>query len=134
MKEVEKLAVGPGGVLTETGQRQINLSEINELQECKYEPYGHETVLQLLPPSKEQKTVSGIILPVSTRGEIKGVVAATNSNSGLKRGDLVRLDLIMFPKEGPWVDYIDGKPFMQVPNHFIKGVYANIDLSNWKAE
>jgi len=126
-----KLEVGPDGVLKETGVKQIKLEEINELQECNYVPYGHETVLQLLP-TKEKTTVGGIILPASQRGEIKGVVAATNEHSGLTRGQVVRLDGLMFGQSGPWIDYIDGKPFTQVPNHFIKGIYSGIDLSNWK--
>jgi len=130
-KEINKLAIGPDGMLTETGKKEIKLESINELQECNYVPYGDETVLQLLP-TKEPTTNSGIILPTSSRGEIKAVVAATNENSKLTRGQVVRLDGSMFGQGGPWVDYIDNKPFTQVPNHFIKGVYEGIDLSNWK--
>lgn len=132
--EKNKLAVGPDGLLKETGEKEISLVEIKELQKCDYIPYGPETVLQLLP-MKEQLTKSGILLPESSnRGEIKGVVAATNEQSNLKRGQLVRLDGSMFGQGGPWVDYINGLPFTQVPNHFIKGVYEGIDLSNWKSE
>lgn len=128
--EKNKLAVGPDGLLKETGEKEISLDALKGLQECKYIPYGHETVLQLLP-MKEHKTTSGILLPHSGRGEIKGVVAATNEHSQLTRGQVVRLDGSMFGQAGPWVDYIDGKPFTQVPNHFIKGVYEGIDLSDW---
>ncbi len=133
MKEQNKLAINHEGVLVDTGKREIKLEDLNELQECNYIPYGHETVIQLLPMT-EKTTISGIILPASHRGEIKGVVAATNEHSNLVRGNVVRLDAVMFGQGGPWVDYINGKPFTQVPNHFIKGVYEGLDLSNWKSE
>jgi co-chaperonin GroES (HSP10) len=131
MKEREKLAVDKEGNLIPTGQKQISIDDINELQECNYVPYGHETLLQMLS-TKEQVTQSGIILPKTERGEIKAIVAATNEHSGLTRGQVVRLDGMMFGQTGVWIDYIEGKPFTQVPNHFIKGVYQGINLSNWK--
>jgi len=30
------------------------------------------------------------------------------------------------------VHYIEDKPLLQVPEHFIKGIYTNVDLSDWK--
>ncbi len=27
---------------------------------------------------------------------------------------------------------IDGKPVLQIPEHFIRGIYTNVDLTDWK--
>ena len=40
----------------------------------------------------------------------------------------------MFGGDGPRADYIECKPILDCAEHFIKGVYTNIDLSNWKSE
>lgn len=132
MKETVKLAVGQDGVLKETGKKEIDLDKISELQTVNYIPVEGEIVLQPLT-QKEVVTGSGLILPANTK-ELRAAVIRTNPlDTKWKRGEVVRLDGNFFQGGVP-VDYIDGKPCLQIPNHFIRGTYPGLDLSGWKVE
>ena len=132
MKEVEKMAVDGQGNLVKTGTKEINLDNIQELQTVNYTPVEGEVVLQPLT-QKEVKTSSGLFLPENKK-ELRAVVVKTHPNdTKFTRGQVVRLEGSMFGQGVP-VDYIDGKPCLQTPMHFIRGTYDGIDLSNWKAE
>lgn len=137
--EINKLEVGPDGVLKETGVKKVDINHINHLQEINYVPVNHEIVVQVLP-EKSITTASGIVLPESKR-EFKAAVVAVQKDSKFKRGQVIRLDGEFFLKMNPEtrkvdvvlpVHYIDNKPLLQVPEHFVKGIYTNVDLSNWK--
>lgn len=141
-KEKSKLAVGEDGILRETGTKEIKIVDIENLQTIDYLPAEHEIVLQPLP-EKESKTASGIVIPgyVANKNEFKCAVVATNKESKYTRGQVVRLDPSFYAVKDQATgqiklvvptDYICGKPVLQCPEHFIKGVYTNIDLSNWK--
>lgn len=129
MKEKEKLAVDQEGNLVPVG-KQISVEDYKELVEINYEPKNTWIVLQPLP-AKEMTTSSGILI-TSGKAEFKAAVVAVEEGSKYKRGQVVRIDPLMFGPTGPTVEYIEGKPCMECPEHFIKGVYTNIDLSNWK--
>lgn len=132
MKEVNKLAIGPDGVLKDTGKSEINLDQMDELQEVDYTPVKGEVVMQPLT-MKEMKTTSGILLPENKK-ELRAAIVKVGKDSEWKRGQVVRLDGHMFGGQGVPVDYICGKPVLQLPEHFIRGSYNGIDLSNWKSE
>jgi hypothetical protein len=132
MKEVEKLAVGKDGVLTTTGKSEINLDQLDELQEVNYTPVKGEIVMQPLT-MKEVKTASGILLPENKK-ELRAAIVKVGPESNWKRGQVVRLDGHMFGGTGVPVDYICGKPVLQLPEHFIRGSYDGLDLSTWKSE
>lgn len=131
MKEKAKLQVGPNGILEETGVKQIDANDYQELIEINYEPKNNWIVLQPLP-SKELTTNTGIIVSAG-KMEFKCAIVASSVDT-YKRGQVVRIDPNMFGNQGPVVDYIEGKPILDCPEHFIKGVYTNIDLSNWKLD
>lgn len=142
-KEKDQLIVGKDGIIETTGNKVFDVSDIKELLTINYIPSKFEVVVQPLP-DKETKTSTGLILPGS-KNEIRAIVVVPSKESeenGYKRGQVVRLDKGMFTKynaqgqsmvEIP-VDYIDGKPCLQIPEHFIRGTYTNLDLSNWKSE
>lgn len=138
-KETNKLAIDQDGLLVETGKKQINVEDIKELLQVNYEPVNSEVVVQLLP-SKPITTSSGISLPESKK-ELKAAVVAVNSDSKFKRGQVIRLDAEFFMSMNPStrqvevnmpVHYIEDKPLLQVPEHFVKGIYTNVDLSDWR--
>jgi co-chaperonin GroES (HSP10) len=128
--EKNKLAVGPDGLLTETGVKEISIDDIKELQTIDYIPVNQEIVVQPLT-EKEVKTSSGILLPANKK-EFRAAVVAVGEDSKFVRGQVVRLEPSFFGGQGVPVDYIDGKPVLQVPEHFIKGIYTNVDLTDWK--
>lgn len=127
--EKNKLAVNQDGLLVETGKKEISIDDIKELQTVDYVPVNNEVVLQPLP-DKEVSTASGILLPANKK-ELRAAVVAVGEESKFKRGQVVRLDPSFFNGGVP-VDYIDGKPVLQVPEHFVRGIYTNVDLTNWK--
>jgi hypothetical protein len=95
--------------------------------------------VQLLP-AKAITTSSGIALPESKK-ELKAAIVAVTEGSKFKRGQVIRLDAEFFMTMNPStrqlelnmpVHYIEDKPLLQVPEHFIKGIYTNVDLSDWK--
>lgn len=131
MKETSKLIVGQDGMLEESGVKQINVADYNELIQINYEPKNDWLVLQPLP-EKEVKTNSGLIVSAG-KMEYKCVIVAAPVNSGYTRGQVVRVDPMMFGN-GPKVDYIENKPILDCPIHFIKGIYTSINLSDWKSE
>ena len=130
-KEKSKLIVGSDGVLQETGTKEVSVEEYKELVALDYQPMNDWLVLQPLP-SKELKSSSGLIVSAG-KMEFKAAIVAVPKNSEYTRGQVVRIDPMMFGNEGPKVDYIEGKPVLDCPVHFIKGVYLNVDLSDWKA-
>jgi hypothetical protein len=130
-KEKSKLIVGADGVLQETGTKEVSVEEYKELVTLDYQPMNDWLVLQPLP-SKELKSSSGLIISAG-KMEFKCAIVAAPKNSEYIRGQVVRIDPMMFGNEGPKVDYIEGKPVLDCPVHFIKGVYLNVDLSDWKA-
>jgi co-chaperonin GroES (HSP10) len=127
--EKNKLAIGPDGMLTETGVKEISIDDIKGLQSVNYIPVNQEIVVQPLT-EKEVKTASGILLPANKK-ELRAAVVAVGKESKFIRGQVIRLDSSFFGQGVP-VDYIDGKPVLQIPEHFIRGVYTNIDLIDWK--
>lgn len=138
-KEINKLAIDQDGLLVETGKKQINVEDIKELLQVNYEPVNSEVVVQLLP-SKPITTSSGISLPESKK-ELKAAVVAVTQGSKFKRGQVIRLDAEFFMLMNPStrevevnmpVHYIEDKPLLQVPEHFVKGIYTNVDLIDWK--
>jgi hypothetical protein len=128
--EKNKLAIDQDGLLVETGKKQISVEDYQELIEVNYEPKNNWLVLQPLP-AKELKTNSGLIVSAG-KLEFKCAVVAAPKNSEYVRGQVVRIDPLMFGQAGPVVDYIEGKPCLDCPEHFIKGIYTNVDLSDWK--
>jgi co-chaperonin GroES (HSP10) len=128
--EKNKLAIGPDGILTETGVKEISIDDIKGLQSVNYIPVNQEIVVQPLT-EKEVKTSSGILLPANKK-ELRAAVVAVGKESKFIRGQVIRLDGSFFGGQGVPVDYIDGKPVLQIPEHFIRGVYTNIDLIDWK--
>jgi co-chaperonin GroES (HSP10) len=128
--EKNKLAIGPDGMLTETGVKEISIDDIKGLQSVNYIPVNQEIVVQPLT-EKEVKTSSGILLPANKK-ELRAAVVAVGKESKFIRGQVIRLDGSFFGGQGVPVDYIDGKPVLQIPEHFIRGVYTNIDLIDWK--
>jgi hypothetical protein len=130
-KEKSKLVVGSDGVLQETGTKEVSVEEYKELVALDYQPMNDWLVLQPLP-AKELKSSSGLIISAG-KMEFKCAIVAAPKNSEYTRGQVVRIDPMMFGNEGPKVDYIEGKPVLDCPLHFIKGVYLNVDLSDWKA-
>lgn len=138
-KETNKLAIDQDGLLVETGKKQINVNDIKGLQEINYVPVNSEVVVQLLP-DKPITTASGISLPESKK-ELKAAIVAVNLDSKFKRGQVIRLDAEFFMSMNPStrqvevnmpVHYIEDKPLLQVPEHFVKGIYTNVDLIDWK--
>jgi hypothetical protein len=129
-KEKSKLVVGSDGVLQETGTKEVSVEEYKELVALDYQPMNDWLVLQPLP-AKELKSSSGLIISAG-KMEFKCAIVAAPKNSEYTRGQVVRIDPMMFGNEGPKVDYIEGKPVLDCPLHFIKGVYLNVDLSDWK--
>jgi hypothetical protein len=130
-KEKSKLVVGSDGVLQETGTKEVSVEEYKELVALDYQPMNDWLVLQPLP-AKELKSSSGLIVSAG-KMEFKAAIVAAPKNSEYTRGQVVRIDPMMFGNEGPKVDYIEGKPVLDCPVHFIKGVYLNVDLSDWKS-
>jgi hypothetical protein len=130
-KEKSKLIVGSDGVLQETGTKEVSVEEYKELVALDYQPMNDWLVLQPLP-SKELKSSSGLIISAG-KMEFKCAIIAAPKESEYIRGQVVRIDPMMFGNEGPKVDYIEGKPVLDCPVHFIKGVYLNVDLSDWKS-
>lgn len=130
-KEKSKLIVGADGVLQETGVKEIAAADYKELVTLNYQPMNDWLVLQPLP-AKELKSTSGLIVSAG-KMEFKAAIVAAPKGSEYVRGQVVRIDPMMFGSEGPKVDYIEGKPVLDCPVHFIKGVYNNVDLSDWKA-
>lgn len=128
--EKNKLAIGPDGLLQETGVKEISLDDIKGLQTIEYVPVNQEIVVQPLT-EKEVKTSSGILLPANKK-ELRAAVVAVGKKSKFKRGQVIRLDGSFFGNQGVPVDYIDGKPVLQIPEHFIRGIYTNVDLTDWK--
>jgi co-chaperonin GroES (HSP10) len=128
--EKNKLAIGPDGLLQETGVSEISIDDIKGLQSVNYIPVNQEIVVQPLT-EKEVKTSSGILLPANKK-ELRAAVVAVGKESKFIRGQVIRLDGSFFGGQGVPVDYIDGKPVLQIPEHFIRGVYTNIDLIDWK--
>lgn len=130
-KETSKLIVGVDGVLQETGTKEVSVAEYKELVVLDYQPMNDWLVLQPLP-AKELKSTSGLIVSAG-KMEFKAAIVAAPKESEYVRGQVVRIDPMMFGNEGPKVDYIEGKPVLDCPVHFVKGVYTNINLSDWKA-
>jgi hypothetical protein len=130
-KETSKLIVGVDGVLQETGTKEVSVAEYKELIQLDYQPMNDWLVLQPLP-AKELKSTSGLIVSAG-KMEFKAAIVAAPKGSEYVRGQVVRIDPMMFSNEGPKVDYIEGKPILDCPVHFVKGVYTNVDLSDWKA-
>ena len=130
-KETSKLIVGVDGVLQETGTKEVSVAEYKELVAIDYQPMNDWLVLQPLP-AKELKSSSGLIVSAG-KMEFKAAIVAAPKESEYVRGQVVRIDPMMFSNEGPKVDYIEGKPILDCPVHFVKGVYTNVDLSDWKA-
>lgn len=128
--EKNKLAIGPDGLLQETGVSEISIDDIKGLQSIEYIPVNQEIVVQPLT-EKEVKTSSGILLPANKK-ELRAAVVAVGKESKFKRGQVIRLDGSFFGNQGVPVDYIDGKPVLQIPEHFIRGIYINVDLTDWK--
>jgi hypothetical protein len=128
--EKNKLAIGPDGLLQETGVSEISIDDIKGLQSIEYVPVNQEIVVQPLT-EKEVKTSSGILLPANKK-ELRAAVVAVGKESKFKRGQVIRLDGSFFGNQGVPVDYIDGKPVLQIPEHFIRGIYTNVDLTDWK--
>jgi len=71
------------------------------------------------------------LLPANKK-ELRAAVVAVGKESKFKRGQVIRLDGSFFGNQGVPVDYIDGKPVLQIPEHFIRGIYTNVDLTDWK--
>jgi hypothetical protein len=130
-KETSKLIVGVDGVLQETGTKEVSVAEYKELVAIDYQPMNDWLVLQPLP-AKELKSSSGLIVSAG-KMEFKAAIVAAPKESEYVRGQVVRIDPMMFGNEGPKVDYIEGKPVLDCPVHFVKGVYTNVNLSDWKA-
>jgi hypothetical protein len=130
-KETSKLIVGVDGVLQETGTKEVSVAEYKELVTLDYQPMNDWLVLQPLP-AKELKSTSGLIVSAG-KMEFKAAIVAAPKESEYVRGQVVRIDPMMFGNEGPKVDYIEGKPVLDCPVHFVKGVYTNVNLSDWKA-
>jgi len=130
-KETSKLIVGVDGVLQETGTKEVSVAEYKELVTLDYQPMNDWLVLQPLP-AKELKSTSGLIISAG-KMEFKAAIIAAPKESEYVRGQVVRIDPMMFGNEGPKVDYIEGKPVLDCPVHFVKGIYTNVDLSDWKA-
>lgn len=130
-KEKSKLIVGSDGVLQETGTKEVSVAEYKELVTLDYQPMNDWLVLQPLP-AKELKSTSGLIVSAG-KMEFKAAIVAAPKGSEYIRGQVVRIDPMMFSNEGPKVDYIEGKPILDCPMHFVKGVYTNVNLSDWKA-
>jgi hypothetical protein len=130
-KEKSKLIVGSDGVLQETGTKEVSVAEYKELVTLDYQPMNDWLVLQPLP-AKELKSTSGLIVSAG-KMEFKAAIVAAPKGSEYVRGQVVRIDPMMFSNEGPKVDYIEGKPILDCPMHFVKGVYTNVNLSDWKA-
>lgn len=130
-KETSKLIVGVDGVLQETGTKEVSVAEYKELIQLDYQPMNDWLVLQPLP-AKELKSTSGLIVSAG-KMEFKAAIVAAPKGSEYVRGQVVRIDPMMFSNEGPKVDYIEGKPILDCPVHFVKGIYTNVDLSDWKA-
>jgi hypothetical protein len=130
-KETSKLIVGVDGVLQETGTKEVSVAEYKELVTLDYQPMNDWLVLQPLP-AKELKSTSGLIVSAG-KMEFKAAIVAAPKESEYVRGQVVRIDPMMFGNEGPKVDYIEGKPVLDCPVHFVKGIYTNVDLSDWKA-
>jgi hypothetical protein len=130
-KEKSKLIVGVDGVLQETGTKEVSVAEYKELVVLDYQPMNDWLVLQPLP-AKELKSTSGLIVSAG-KMEFKAAIIAAPKESEYARGQVVRIDPMMFGNEGPKVDYIEGKPVLDCPVHFVKGVYTNVNLSDWKA-
>lgn len=139
---VTKLAIDRDGMLKETGEKKVVVDAAHVLQEINYIPAENEIVLQQLPMA-ESKTAGGIIIPgyVKSKNEFKLAVVAVATNGKYKRGDIVRLDPNYFAVKDNATgnvrfnipnEYIDDKLLMQVPEHFIKGIYTNINLADWK--
>jgi hypothetical protein len=130
-KETSKLIVGVDGVLQETGTKEVSVAEYKELVVLDYQPMNDWLVLQPLP-AKELKSTSGLIVSAG-KMEFKAAIVAAPKESEYVRGQVVRIDPMMFGNEGPKVDYIEGKPVLDCPVHFVKGIYTNVNLSDWKA-
>lgn len=130
-KEKSKLIVGVDGVLQETDTKEVSVAEYKELVVLAYQPMNDWLVLQPLP-AKELKSTSGLIVSAG-KMEFKAAIVAAPKGSEYIRGQVVRIDPMMFSNEGPKVDYIEGKPILDCPMHFVKGVYTNVNLSDWKA-
>lgn len=130
-KEKSKLIVGVDGVLQETDTKEVSVAEYKELVVLDYQPMNDWLVLQPLP-AKELKSTSGLIVSAG-KMEFKAAIVAAPKGSEYVRGQVVRIDPMMFSNEGPKVDYIEGKPILDCPMHFVKGVYTNVNLSDWKA-
>ena len=128
--EKNKLAINQDGLLVETGTKEISLDDIKSLQSIDYVPVNQEIVVQPLT-EKEVQTSSGILLPANKK-ELRAAVVAVGKDSKFKRGQVIRLEASFFGGQGVPVDYIDGKPVLQVPEHFIKGIYTSVDLTDWK--
>jgi co-chaperonin GroES (HSP10) len=128
--EKNKLAINQDGLLVETGTKEISLDDIKSLQSIDYVPVNQEIVVQPLT-EKEVQTSSGILLPANKK-ELRAAVVAVGKDSKFKRGQVIRLEPSFFGGQGVPVDYIDGKPVLQVPEHFIKGIYTSVDLTDWK--
>ena len=128
--EKNKLAINQDGLLVETGTKEISLDDIKSLQVIDYVPVNQEIVVQPLT-EKEVQTSSGILLPANKK-ELRAAVVAVGKESKFKRGQVIRLEPSFFGGQGVPVDYIDGKPVLQVPEHFIKGIYTSVDLTDWK--
>ncbi len=134
-RETPKLEIDKDGTLKETGKREISVDSFKELSKVEYIPENNWIVLQPLP-EKEIVTTGGIIVPgyVATKQEFKAAVVATTEDSKYKRGQVVRIDPLMWGQTGPRAEYICGVPLIECPEHFLKGRYPNYDLSNWKNE
>ena len=139
---ITKLAIDRDGLISKTGIKELNINTIENLQTIDYLPSEHEIVLQPLP-EKESKTASGIVIPgyVASKNEFKAAVVATNEDSKYVRGQVVRLDPNFYAVKDQATgqihlrvptDYICGKPVLQCPEHFIKGIYTDINLADWK--
>lgn len=132
MKEVNKLVVDQDGILKETGVKEVSVNDYTELVSINYEPKNDWLVLQPLP-EKEKTLPSGIVIPGGSLKEFKCVIVASPTGSEYTRGQVVRLDPRMFGPEGPYGEHIDGSIVIECPTHFVKGVYTNINLAEWKA-
>jgi hypothetical protein len=132
MKETNKLIVGQDGILKDSGVKEVSVNDYEELLSINYEPKNDWLILQPLP-EKEKTTSSGIIIPGGSLKEFKCVIVAAPVNSEYSRGQVVRLDPMMFGQNGPRAEYIETQPFVECPTHFVKGVYTNINLADWKA-
>lgn len=131
-KTKSKLSIGSDGILTEVKFKEESKFEgIPDLKGFKL-PTPNRLLLRPLP--QEDVTLpSGVIIPASA-AEYKAVVACSHHNSPYKKGDVVAVDVNMFPnlwengretqyKNIPIV-YIEGEEVLITYESHIIGCYG----------